>query len=257
MLHRSWLSAVVLTIVSPLYAQESAVWRDPSPHRIQFVTVDKNVKLEVLDWGGSGQPVVLLSGLGNTAHVFDDFASKLTAGYHVYGITRRGYGASSIPASGYESDRLGDAVLAVLDSLKLNRPVLVGHSVAGKELSSVGSRHPESPARSSDAAPIRLRPIATASAVSSTPSVPAATPANISRLPVCNWVCRESATPQPLPRTAHRRNTSGRIAPDDPARLCRFPTGSQGGIPDLVRAQLPRGPARNSSAKKSLSTRSV
>lgn len=206
MLHRSWLSAVVLTIVSPLYAQESAVWRDPSPHRIQFVTVDKNVKLETLDWGGSGQPVVLLSGLGNTAHVFDDFASKLTAGYHVYGITRRGYGASSIPASGYESDRLGDDVLAVLDSLKLNRPVLVGHSVAGKELSSVGSRHPESPARSSDAAPIRLRPIATASAVSSTPSVPAATPANISRLPVCNWVCRESATPQPLPRTAHRRN---------------------------------------------------
>jgi pimeloyl-ACP methyl ester carboxylesterase len=34
-------------------------------------------------------------------------------------------------------------VLAVLDSLKLNRPVLVGHSIAGEELSSVGSRHPE------------------------------------------------------------------------------------------------------------------
>jgi pimeloyl-ACP methyl ester carboxylesterase len=34
-------------------------------------------------------------------------------------------------------------VLAVVDSLKLNRPVLVGHSIAGEELSSVGSRHPE------------------------------------------------------------------------------------------------------------------
>src|SRR3981189_2911212 len=26
---------------------------------------------------------------------------------------------------------------------KLNRPVLVGHSIAGEELSSIGSRHPE------------------------------------------------------------------------------------------------------------------
>src|SRR5262249_5035677 len=34
-------------------------------------------------------------------------------------------------------------VLAVLDSLKLDRPVLVGHSIAGQELSSIGSRHPE------------------------------------------------------------------------------------------------------------------
>jgi pimeloyl-ACP methyl ester carboxylesterase len=61
----------------------------------------------------------------------------------VYGITRRGYGASSVPADGYEADRLGDDVLAVLDSLHLTRPVLVGHSIAGEELSSVGSRHPE------------------------------------------------------------------------------------------------------------------
>jgi non-heme chloroperoxidase len=57
--------------------------------------------------------------------------------------TRRGYGASSAPASGYSADQLGDDVLAVLDSLALTRPVLVGHSIAGEELSSVGSRYPE------------------------------------------------------------------------------------------------------------------
>jgi pimeloyl-ACP methyl ester carboxylesterase len=111
------------------------------------VTVDKDVKLEVLDWGGSGRPVVLLTGLGNNAHVFDKFAPKLTASYHVYGITRRGFGVSSAPdpsmTANYTADRLGDDVLAVLDTLKTNRPVLVGHSIGGEELSSVGSRHPE------------------------------------------------------------------------------------------------------------------
>jgi pimeloyl-ACP methyl ester carboxylesterase len=44
---------------------------------------------------------------------------------------------------GYSADRLGDDVLAVIASLKLEKPVLVGHSIAGEELSSVGSRHPE------------------------------------------------------------------------------------------------------------------
>src|SRR6516162_11507511 len=122
-------------------------WRDPSPHTVRFVTVAPDVRLEVLDWGGTGRPVVLLAGLGNTAHVFDDFAPKLTGDYHVYGITRRGFGASSAPLpSGdamYSADRLGDDVLAVLDALKLSRPVLAGHSLGGEELSSVGSRHPE------------------------------------------------------------------------------------------------------------------
>jgi non-heme chloroperoxidase len=124
-------------------ATKETEWRDESPHKVQFIAVDQDVKLEVLDWGGTGRPLVLLSGLGNTAHIFDKFALKLNATYHVYGITRRGYGESSHPQSGYGADQLGDDVLAVIDALKLNRPVLAGHSIAGEELSSIGSRHPE------------------------------------------------------------------------------------------------------------------
>jgi non-heme chloroperoxidase len=141
--------AAILLLVSSrggASAQGPAAWRDPSPHSVQFVTVDNDVKLEVLDWGGSGRPLVLLAGLGATAHVFDDFAPKLTSQYHIYGITRRGFGASSAPApskQNYSADRLGDDVLEVLDALKLTRPVLIGHSAGGEELSSIGSRHPE------------------------------------------------------------------------------------------------------------------
>ena len=137
------LGAFLLFSATARLSAKAPAWHDSSAHKIKFVTVEPSVKLEVLDWGGSGRPLVLLAGLGDTAHVFDDFAPKLAVKYHVYGITRRGFGASSAPASGYSADRLGDDVLAVLETLKLDRPVLVGHSIAGGELSSVGSRRPE------------------------------------------------------------------------------------------------------------------
>lgn len=111
--------------------------------RVSFVAIDKTVKLEVLDWGGTGRPIVLLAGNTQTAHSFEDFAPKLASSYHVYGITRRGFGVSSAPATGYVADQLADDVLAVVDSLRLEKPVLAGHSLAGQELSSIGSRHPE------------------------------------------------------------------------------------------------------------------
>jgi non-heme chloroperoxidase len=119
---------------------------DPSPHKVLLVPVDKGVRLEVLDWGGQGPALVFLAGHGKTGHVFDDFAPKFTGKHHVYAITRRGWGASSKPEpddDNYDADRLGDDVLAVIDALKLDRPVLAGHSLAGEELSSIGTRHPE------------------------------------------------------------------------------------------------------------------
>jgi non-heme chloroperoxidase len=120
--------------------------RDSSYHTTHFVTVDQDVKLEVLDWGGSGQPLIFLAGLGNSAHVFDKFAPKLASSHHVYGITRRGFGTSSVPTptlANYSADRLADDILAVCAALHIVRPVVIGNSIAGEELGSLGSRYPE------------------------------------------------------------------------------------------------------------------
>jgi pimeloyl-ACP methyl ester carboxylesterase len=112
-----------------------------SAKQVRMMNVDQGVQLEVLDWGGSGRVIILLAGSGNSAHVFDDFAPKLTSFAHVYGITRRGYGASSQPASGYDNQRLADDIVAVIDQLKLPSPVLCGHSAAGSEITTIGNQH--------------------------------------------------------------------------------------------------------------------
>jgi non-heme chloroperoxidase len=148
-LFRSGVSCIVVLLCSigVLRAQDvaSGAGQDTSPHATKMVPIENGVKLEVLDWGGTGRPLVLLAGKGFTAHVFDQFAPTLLAKYHVYGITRRGYGDSSVPPptdENYSANRLGDDVLAVMDQLRLSRPVLAGHSIAGEELSSIGTRAP-------------------------------------------------------------------------------------------------------------------
>ena len=55
-------------------------WTDPSPHVVRHVPVAPGVRLEVLDWGGSGPALVFLTGMGHTAHVYDDFAARFRAG---------------------------------------------------------------------------------------------------------------------------------------------------------------------------------
>src|SRR5437899_1859257 len=67
----SWLTCTVLfaSLLGTLYSQPSASWQDPSPHTVQFVRVNDAVRLEVLDWRGTGRPVVLLAGGEHGAHI--------------------------------------------------------------------------------------------------------------------------------------------------------------------------------------------
>lgn len=135
------VGAVAMSLTVAGHGQAPPPWHDPSKHKVQFVKVEEGVQLEVLDWGGTGRPVVLLAGRGFTAHVFDGFAEKLTSSYHVYGVTRRGSGSSSQPMSGYTEQRRVQDDLQIFDALRLVAPVVVGHSVAGDELSLLGIHH--------------------------------------------------------------------------------------------------------------------
>lgn len=138
----AWTMTLALFVAGKVGAQVRS-WSDPSPHQARMIGVARGVRLEVLDWGGSGSAMVFLAGAGQTAHSFDTFAPRFRDHYHVYGITRRGFGASSRPETGFDATTRASDILAVLDSLHVNRPILVGHSFAGDELTKIGVGHPE------------------------------------------------------------------------------------------------------------------
>src|ERR1700722_2379146 len=86
----AWKKIVLLGFVLLSVCPAMAEQPDHTSHTVQFITTTDGVRLEVVDWGGTGSPVILLAGFGNTAHVFDSFAPHLAQNHHVYGITRRG-----------------------------------------------------------------------------------------------------------------------------------------------------------------------
>jgi pimeloyl-ACP methyl ester carboxylesterase len=109
---------------------------------VRFVKVAPHVNLEVLDWGGSGEVMVLLTGSGDNAHVYDYFAFQFTDFFHVIGITRRGWLPSSQPKTGYDVETRAADDIKVLDTLGIKKAVFVGHSIAGSELSKIAVKYP-------------------------------------------------------------------------------------------------------------------
>ncbi|HYI93145.1 MAG TPA: alpha/beta hydrolase [Bryobacteraceae bacterium] len=116
------------------------VCRDHTPHKQLCVPVDRGVALQVLDWGGADKPetMVLLTGYGDNAHVYDQFAFQFTDYFHVIGITRRGFLPSSQPEEGYDVRTRARDDIEVLKYLGINKAVFVGHSLSASELSQLG-----------------------------------------------------------------------------------------------------------------------
>ena len=106
----------------------------PIEHKINFIAMEDGIKLETIDWGGSGEALIFLSGMSLNAHNWDYFAPKFTHNYHVIGITRAGHGYSNNRKHDYSTARLAKDILAVLDHYKINKAFIAGHSFSGSEM---------------------------------------------------------------------------------------------------------------------------
>jgi pimeloyl-ACP methyl ester carboxylesterase len=120
----------------------SEPWADHSPHTQGFVTVN-GIKIEYLDWGGTGEPMVFLAGLGVTAHLYDEIAPQFANEFRVIGLTRRGFGASDKPNDGYDLPTLVSDVRQALDALGIDRAIVVGHSYGAQEAAAFATAFPE------------------------------------------------------------------------------------------------------------------
>ena len=110
-------------------------------HRIQGA---HGLELNLLEWSTEGVPLVLLHGLGNEAHLWDDFVPSVTPHYRVLALDQRGHGDSDWdPEARYDAESMTDDLEAVLDAVAIDRFVLVGFSMGGRVAMTFAGRHPE------------------------------------------------------------------------------------------------------------------
>jgi len=131
-----------LDIPAPKINSSSEAPSDKSPHKSAFVTAN-GIKMNYLDWGGTGDVIILLAGFGNDAHVFDEIAPVFTDKFHVIGLTRRGFGETDRPSAGYETVTRVEDIRAFMDAMKISRAHLVGHSLAGDEMTLFAATYPQ------------------------------------------------------------------------------------------------------------------
>jgi len=115
---------------------------DTSPHKSDFINLN-GINLHYLDWGGEGEALIFLTGMGNSAHCFDRIAPRFADKFRVLALTRRGQAESDYPESGYDLDTLIDDILDFMNVLNIDKASLAGNSLAGVELTYFTEKHPE------------------------------------------------------------------------------------------------------------------
>ena len=87
---------------------------------------------------GSGDPVVLVHGITESATTFAPIIDRLRSTNEVITLDLRGHGESATAAS-YDLGAMAGDVAAVLGAAQIVRPHLVGHSLGGAVVTAAGS----------------------------------------------------------------------------------------------------------------------
>ncbi|WP_246677198.1 MULTISPECIES: alpha/beta fold hydrolase [unclassified Mesorhizobium] len=145
----SWLVAGLLVAVAIIVlALMVATWRIAAkaerlvPACGKFVEIDGNRVHYVEE--GDGRPIVFVHGLGAQLHHFrHTLFGRFGAGYRLIALDRPGSGYS-VRASG-ATGRLpeqADIVRCFIEELRLERPLVVGHSLGGAIALALATGHP-------------------------------------------------------------------------------------------------------------------
>jgi pimeloyl-ACP methyl ester carboxylesterase len=135
----------------PAAAQDSTL--DNLAHESGYVTTPIGSLGGVVERGNGSTDMVLVSGFGLGASVFDGFMNRNAGRYRMFAVTLPGFEGTAAPPMPAPGTSYGDqtwtraaidAVARMIRLRKLARPVVVGHFLNGTQIAmGVALRHPE------------------------------------------------------------------------------------------------------------------
>ncbi|MCI0417149.1 alpha/beta hydrolase [bacterium] len=92
---------------------------------------------------GSGDPILLIPGLGSDAGTWGTFLPVLKEGYKTIILENRGSARSTKPSGTYTTESMAEDAIALLDQLQMEQVHVVGKSMGGMIAQILAARHPE------------------------------------------------------------------------------------------------------------------
>lgn len=102
-----------------------------------------NLRFHYRDWNGHGWPTLLIHALSSTSHSWDLVAPLLTESSRTIALDLRGHGRSDKPDSPYSLTEITSDILSILESLQMERTVLVGHGWGAEVALHVAAHTPD------------------------------------------------------------------------------------------------------------------
>jgi pimeloyl-ACP methyl ester carboxylesterase len=114
---------------------------DCSAHKEDFVTAN-GIRLQYLEWGGSGPTLIMIHGGMDNPHAFDDLAPAFADRFRVIAYARRSHGRSEVKGP-YDTRTLVEDLVGLMDALRIDKAHLAGWSMGGNEVTGMAIQHPE------------------------------------------------------------------------------------------------------------------
>jgi pimeloyl-ACP methyl ester carboxylesterase len=126
---------------------------NPEP-KSSFLEIN-GVRIHSLDWGGSGDPIVVLHATGFLGRIYSPIARALTAIGHVYSYDQRGHGDSGLSPDGeYNWYRTMEDLAAYITAMGFRSVRGFGHSAGATAIGSLAAERPDLISRAVLAEPV-------------------------------------------------------------------------------------------------------
>ncbi len=107
------------------------------------MVIANGVNLNYYRTGGSKPPMVLLHGVTDDGLCFSPIAYVLAENYDVIMVDMRGHGKSEAPETGYTLTVMAGEVAALIKELKLEKPIIMGHSMGAITTLTLAGLYPD------------------------------------------------------------------------------------------------------------------
>lgn len=105
--------------------------------------IASGTRLHYYRTGGSKPPLVLLHGVTDDGLCFTPIAEVLADSYDVIMVDARGHGKSEAPEEGYTLTVMAGEVAALIKELKLDKPIILGHSMGAITTLTLAGLYPD------------------------------------------------------------------------------------------------------------------